>query len=681
MKKTSSKIIIGLILAIFLWTGVSFDIRLHAEVDTSSINNSTYAIGSGFWSEFGRGLVNGEAWWNLGKSTVDIGSGIATMPTFLTIAAILTPILGLMSALLAIVAALLDGAIQLSIGGFRGFIDSSSITTSWAMIRDMINISFIFVLLYIAIATIIGNAGIKTKVLIKDVIVAAILINFSLFFTRIIIDGGNILATVLYNKLSATSYGTGIWGLTGPIMNSLKLQTLLNFDILKLTGQSNAIFALVFSVIIIGATIWAFLYAAILFLIRNVMLLFLLAISPLGFIGGTLPWFKEKSSEWWSALIGQVAVAPYFLFMMFLLVKMIDGIEASNKLMSGNFMTGAQSYFSGKSALNYTMFIQAFLVLGMLLIAIKTTKKLAGKTGDITQKILNAGLAAGVAAFTGGAAGLAARGASMATRGRALMASGAASQLRGGGAAAARATRAGLSAVRTGQRLQTAGNLLSGQTFTNAAAQPNMLGTALTAAKKNLFDTAKSETGADLDAAFKYREKMDKEYEKRYGDIANKIGGKKEREELDILKNISTNIKSQAETRSKRNHNADWDRVENMPKSTPAERAAQKSALDTLKATMKTEVDSILAPAVAREMGVDLTTHNARQDELKVTIENKTVDKNQYAAKIPNKKIADKIRSQATYEAKDKPEQTMEKLLKDLGFEKAKPTTPTPPKP
>src|SRR3989338_1414483 len=48
------------------------------------------------------------------------------------------------------------------------------------VIRDLINISFIFVLLYGAIKTILGVGDVKVKNLIIGVVISAILINFSM---------------------------------------------------------------------------------------------------------------------------------------------------------------------------------------------------------------------------------------------------------------------------------------------------------------------------------------------------------------------------------------------------------------------------------------------------------------------------------------------------------------------
>ncbi|MBP6060418.1 MAG: hypothetical protein KA515_00215 [Candidatus Pacebacteria bacterium] len=78
---------------------------------------------------------------------------------------------------------------------------STFIQPAWAIVRDLSNLFFILILLYVAIKTILGMGGHDTKKMISSVIIMALLINFSMFFTKIIIDSSNILALIFYNKL------------------------------------------------------------------------------------------------------------------------------------------------------------------------------------------------------------------------------------------------------------------------------------------------------------------------------------------------------------------------------------------------------------------------------------------------------------------------------------------------
>ncbi len=90
---------------------------------------------------------------------------------------------------------------------------SDFISESWTIVRDLSNVFFILVLLYIAIQTILGigggGHGGGPKKMIAQVIIMALLINFSMFFTKVVIDSGNILALVFYNKLAVETTVNG----------------------------------------------------------------------------------------------------------------------------------------------------------------------------------------------------------------------------------------------------------------------------------------------------------------------------------------------------------------------------------------------------------------------------------------------------------------------------------------
>src|SRR3989338_4272130 len=72
----------------------------------------------------------------------------------------------------------------------------------WKIFRDIANICFIFVLLWTAIGTILGvNSG-KTKELLAPIVVVALLINFSLFITKAVVDASNIVALHFYELIT-----------------------------------------------------------------------------------------------------------------------------------------------------------------------------------------------------------------------------------------------------------------------------------------------------------------------------------------------------------------------------------------------------------------------------------------------------------------------------------------------
>jgi hypothetical protein len=120
----------------------------------------------------------------------------------------------------------------------------SFIQNIWKIIRDFSNIAFILVLLFAALQTILGLGHGGAKKTIAAVIVMALVVNFSLFFTRVVIDSGNILALVFYNGIKVD--GAPEDSISDPTLTNVQEKSLSRaivnrFDILKVLngGQFN----------------------------------------------------------------------------------------------------------------------------------------------------------------------------------------------------------------------------------------------------------------------------------------------------------------------------------------------------------------------------------------------------------------------------------------------------------
>lgn len=85
--------------------------------------------------------------------------------------------------------------------------ESDFIRQGWQITRDFSNVFFLLILLYIALSLILGLeiGHANPKKMLASVILVAIFINFSLFFTQVIIDTSNVLALVFYNQIQVTS--------------------------------------------------------------------------------------------------------------------------------------------------------------------------------------------------------------------------------------------------------------------------------------------------------------------------------------------------------------------------------------------------------------------------------------------------------------------------------------------
>jgi len=167
-------------------------------------------------------------------------------------------------------ASLLDTSIEFSISSasfkFQGLKDA------WTTIRDVANIAFIFILLYIAIATILQLGGYQTKRVLTALIIAALFINFSFFLTGVVIDSGNILALALWNNI--THGGTPGESISDHLRSNLDVESVFTENTFNTLSYFQKATANILTAALFVITGFVFLSAAILFILRTVVLWF-----------------------------------------------------------------------------------------------------------------------------------------------------------------------------------------------------------------------------------------------------------------------------------------------------------------------------------------------------------------------------------------------------------------------
>jgi hypothetical protein len=276
-------------------------------------------------------------------------------------------------------------SIQLSISNFSKYANSKAITSIWSMGRDLANVFFIFILMYIAIATIIQKNGINTKKMVVDLIITALLINFSIIIPKVIIDVGNSLAIVFYKSMGvpgangapdiggtlirgadpARIYGkTAIDPNKKPGDDNIKeMAANVGFGTILLSGLTTGVLILVLSYVLLLATYF--------FLVRTITLLILIATSSLAFFSRIVP-LKGMNfwDDWFNKLIKEVFFAPAFLFMFYLVLKIATEPDLDTKNPTWT-----------------DLFIKFILLVGLSFGSIMVAKKMATWSGKLGEQI------------------------------------------------------------------------------------------------------------------------------------------------------------------------------------------------------------------------------------------------------------------------------------------------------
>ena len=325
-------------------------------------------------------------------------------------------ILAVFSFLVWIAGQLLDLVIAKTVLNMTATVSSmGTLTSAWTTARDVANMFFIFVLLYAAIKQIIQGVGAANT--IKWVIIIALLLNFSLFFTELIIDASNQVSIGFYDLAIGQPLPNGkpSGGDIGAIfMQNFNLQTIYTPGVTNTNGTgvgaasqsfsasnnpTQTIVATFFGVVVMSIAVVVFLAAAIMFIYRFVVLLLLMAFSPLAYVAMILPNGRSYSDRFWKPLANQCIAAPVFMLFLYMAIKIISGM--SKVLGATNF--GFWELIQGKPGavayiLNFAIVI-AFMIAP--LVAAREFGAAGADWGLKTVKKLAGGLAGGVGGYTG----------------------------------------------------------------------------------------------------------------------------------------------------------------------------------------------------------------------------------------------------------------------------------------
>lgn len=222
----------------------------------------------------------------------------------------------------------------------------------WSFVRDIFNLLFIFGLTWIGFRFILGINVSDAKRNLGTILIAALLINFSLYATQLIIDVGNVAAAEI-GDLFTPAEGSPTQNVLGIEIIDVASSFIASTDIANIGSHTLALssysstgeeidvgsgralgladalgMGLTIAVLLI---LIGFVFAAGAFLMfaRFFYLLFLMMFSPIMFLGFVLPQMQNVTKDWWTKLINQTIVGPAYLFMLLIALRALDTLMQS----------------------------------------------------------------------------------------------------------------------------------------------------------------------------------------------------------------------------------------------------------------------------------------------------------------------------------------------------------------
>jgi hypothetical protein len=235
-----------------------------------------------------------------------------------------------------------------------------AIDSLWSTVRDIFNLTFIFGLVYIGFKMIFDSSDSNARKMLGSLVMAALLVNFSLFITKFVIDFSNIAAS----QFAAAFYssGTGTYEVAASFMNLLGLSTLWQNGSMVSNGAG---YGYIFGTLILFL-VAAFVFGAgaILLTIRFVVLNIYMVLSPLMFLGWVFPGFSGVSKDYWKGFLSRAFFAPAYILMIYFSNQILVNLRGSGA--GGNMAnvfgapTVSQTTFS--SVMPYFILTCVFLI-------------------------------------------------------------------------------------------------------------------------------------------------------------------------------------------------------------------------------------------------------------------------------------------------------------------------------
>lgn len=282
------------------------------------------------------------------------------------------------------------------------------IKTGWTLFRDLSNILIIGMFVFIAIATILGIKEYGYKRLVARVLIIAVLMNFSLLFTELIVDVSNFTAFQFYASMTNQNSQTGVvagsqfdiaqafikpMGLTSVWQGSGTLTQ--NIGALTGSGVQAFFFGLIGGILllIVGGILF---YGAILIAARAVVIVVLMLTASVAFTTYLIPNFAEGEygwKGWWKALINCAVFAPLLMLFLSLSIVILQATNLNGATLSGVIANPSQLIAATGGAWNIII-IYIFGV-GLLFVSLKISSQFASMASGVALSATLAPIAIG----------------------------------------------------------------------------------------------------------------------------------------------------------------------------------------------------------------------------------------------------------------------------------------------
>ena len=257
--------------------------------------------------------------------------------------AVMVLLLTIVGLVITLMSAIIDFLINLS----QNMVGSDLVRDGFRVTLGVANLGFVLAIIVIAFATILRIEGYEMKKTLSKLVIAAVLVNFSLGIAGVFIDFTNVFATFFIEKANPGVGGalSGSFEFGKEMMNALNVQKLIDVksQVAAQVGTANTLgfqdlaaffadiytnvlslfLALAFSVI----TLIVFAALGVMLVVRYVYLTILLILMPLAWLFWIVPDLSHLWKKWWDKFLQWTFFLPAVTFFLYLAMLSSRGID------------------------------------------------------------------------------------------------------------------------------------------------------------------------------------------------------------------------------------------------------------------------------------------------------------------------------------------------------------------
>lgn len=242
------------------------------------------------------------------------------------------------------------GAILFSLAGYlirlgltlnADVVNGTAVKVGWVITRDFTNLGFVIAILIVAIATMLRFENYSYKRLLPNLIIAALLVNFSLSIAGIFIDASGVVSNFFVYKATPSGQG-GQADFATNLANAFQLNKIQQVETAegfgqKIEGQSGiaslmmVIISLFFVTLFSLIGTFTMLTFAGLIIIRYIALTMLLILLPLAILSWVFGNYRGLWGEWLKKFGDWLLFLPISLFFVYLSVLITSNLSKNSQ--------------------------------------------------------------------------------------------------------------------------------------------------------------------------------------------------------------------------------------------------------------------------------------------------------------------------------------------------------------